>query len=240
MEEEQQEKPKKKYKYSLRSHIFRQAARKRKRLGLFKFKSAAHAYTYLFKTLHRKADDRSNSMHRKMNKLYKELDFTKSYIKKTDAVDILRDDNKYFRSFNVMSKHGDIDTFKVRHRAFVPLEDIEQEMLRRELCCYKDDFLYVKENKTRNYNKAIRYTRTKYEVVIDILGKERSLGKFYRTQTTKLRKAIKILFKYQDLFDENDREKIHPRYMRKFVTRFMNNRLDENSIYKFVNMYKGK
>lgn len=240
MNEEEKEKPKKKYKYTLKQYIFRQAIKKRKRLGLFKFKSAAHAYTYLYKVLHRKSGDKSNSMYNKMNKLYKELDFTKSYIRKSDAAVILKDDNRYFRSLDTMLKHGDIETFSVRHRAFVPLEDIEQEMLRRELCAYKDDLLYIKEEKNRNYKEAIKNSRAKDEVVIDILGKERSLGKFPRIHMKKVREAIKFLFKNQDIFDEKDREKVHPRYMRKLVTRFMNNRLGDDGIEKFIKTYKYK
>lgn len=237
MEEEQ---PKKKYKYTLKQHIFRQATKKRKRLGLFKFKSAAHAYTYLYKVLHRKSGDKSNAMYTKMNKLYKELDFTKSYIRKSDAAIILKDDNRYFRSLDTMLKHGDIETHSVRHRTFVPLEDIEQEMLRRELCAYKDNLLYAKEEKTRNYKEARKNFRAKDEVVIDILGKERSLGNFPRCHMKKVREAIKFLFKNQDIFDENDEEKVHPRYMRKFVTRFMHNLLDNGGIEKFIKTYKTK
>lgn len=240
MEEEQPEKPKKNYKYSLKVHIFRQATKKRKRLGLFKFKSAAHAYTYLYKVLYRKSGDKSNAMHNKMNKLYKELDFTKSYIKKSDAAIVLKDDNRYFRSLDTMLKHGDIETFSVRHRSFVPLEDIEQEMLRRELCAYKDNLLYAKEEKSRNYKEARKSFRAKDEVVIDILGKERSLGKFPRVHMKRVREAIKFLFKNQDIFDENDEEKVHPRYMRKFVTRFMNSRLCNGGIEKFIKTYKTK
>lgn len=236
----EEEKPKKKYKYSLKQYIFRLGIKKRKRLGLFKFKSAAHAYTYLCKVLHRKSGDKSNSLYTKMNKLYKELDFTKSYIKKSDAAIILKDDNRYFRGLNTMLKHGDIETFSVRHRSFVPLEDIEQEMLRRELCAYKDNLLYAKEEKTRNYKEAKKNFRAKDEVVIDILGKERSLGKFHRIHMKKVREAIKFLYQNQHIFDERDDEKVHPRYMRKFVTRFMNKHLDNGGIEKFINTYKGK
>lgn len=214
---------------------------KRKRLaGVFKFKSSKHVYTYIRNVLVRDPELKEHSMYNKLNKSYKNIDFSKPYIGLKDAMDVLSDSNYFFSSFKTLRKNGTIKTHKTPKKVYVDVKDIEMEMLRREACCYKDDLLFEKEARAKQHRKYTRYFKQKEDIYIDFMGKRRYVGSFQRCKMSLVKRGIDFLFKHKDIFDENDRSKVHPRYARYLVTRCMNNRMNEEKINDFIKTYSKK
>lgn len=96
---------------------------------------------------------------------------------------------------------------------YFSMDDIKDELLRRECACWKDYALYRKELYCRpKYRRAHkRCLKAKIEkIVLKINGKEYTLGKFNTKLRPKLMRIIKEIYEHIDLFDPNNPNYISP------------------------------
>lgn len=220
--------------------VWKWLIRKRRREGKFKFSNSRHAYMYMKKAVLRPHSMKKQSMFLKFNKLYKEINYKRGYLNMEDAYEVLRDDNRYFHGLKVLRRDGAIREFKTRRRIYFRVEDIEQEMLMREVCCYKDDLLFQKEERAHDRKKYIDYLHRTEPVYVHINGEKKYLGEYPAIRMKDVEEAVNFLLKYKDIFSRSESGKVHPCYMSKFVTRRMNKNLDDSKIEKFIKTYKNK
>lgn len=201
----------------------------RKRKFDFRFKNSIHAITFIRKVLMRDPKLSRDYMYSKLNKLYKNVDYSKDYIGIQDATDILKDENLFFLTLPFLEKRGLISKFKAGRNVYIPIEEVEQEMLRREMCCYKDFQLYEVEKHNKEYNQIIKH-RTKYrrkqKVYLKINGQRWYAGEYAEGRMGKVKKVIKYFYSYKELFDQKNNPHFGRRSFPKLFKYLFNNGLD--------------
>lgn len=207
----------------------------------FKFASFKHARTYIRRVLLRDTKLKGNSISTKLNKLYKQVDFTKDYITRRDIHDILKDDNKGFLQLRALEKKGLISSIKTQNRVFYSLKDLEQEMLRRELCAYKDTQLFCKEyhEKTPRARKKLkRYYKEKEKVWMRINGQKWFAGIYPVYKAKKVERVIAWMYKHKELFNRKNKLFFNRRTFQKAFSKLVCSKLEDYTLEHIFGKYK--
>lgn len=185
--------------------------------------------TFIRKVLMRDPKLSKDYMYKKLNKLYKNVDYSKDFIALQDATDILKDDNLFFLTLPFLEKKGLITKFKPGKYTYIPIEEIEQEMLRREMCCYKDSQLNVTETHYKEYNQIIKL-RTKYKkkqkVYLKINGQKWFAGEYAIARMGKVKKIMEFFYGHKEIFDQKNKPHLSRRSFTKLFMYLFNNGLD--------------
>lgn len=192
--------------------------------------------TYIRKVMMRDPKLSVDYMYKKLNKLYKQIDYSKDYIGLQDAIDILKDENIFFLSLATLENKGLITKFKAGKHVYIPTDEIEQEMLRRELCCYKDRQLFETEKNYKEYGKIIKY-RSKFtrkqKVWLRINGEKWFAGEYPEARMGKVKKVMQYFYKNKHLFDKKSSRRLRrPTFVKLFKYLF-NKGLDNFDLDKW-------
>lgn len=187
------------------------------------------------------------STYKKMNKLYKEVDFSKQFIASTDAKEVLKDENTQFYGLDALHKRGLIRKYAPNDASrfsYVYLEDLEQEMLRRELCCYQEEVINTRkwmiDNRSRIKKYRKKFDTEEEDIVVRFEGRELKLGTYKRCKTRKVNKAVKIFTKYLYLFRKENDPHISDFYAYELFKLLYTKGEDKMEIWKWIAKRKDK
>ena len=99
---------------------------------------------------------------------------------------------------------------------YFSIEDVKDELLRREITCWKDDAIYNKELFSRKrYQKIKKRNKENYKPIIQTVvlvldGEEWPLGKFKSTLVPKMSRIIKEIYQHKEIFREGNENYISP------------------------------
>ena len=173
------------------------------------FKTYKQAYGFIKARIFRPAKWRFNRLYNLINKQYLKEDLTKDYISKEVANKILYDPSiRCFRSMQTLDIKGIVPTLLSRRGnnglTYYSTEDIKDELLRREIVCWKDYALYRKELYS---TKKHRRKRARSESVKE---KQWTLGKYNSKWTPKLKRIIQEIYNHQEIFDHENENYVSP------------------------------
>lgn len=209
---------------------------KRKR-GEYKFKNSKHAKAYIKGVYFHQMDEPSETLYGKLNKLYKNVDFTKGFIGMADAKEILKDDNRYFPRFESLKKNDIIHPYRPRGGScpsYIPLDELEQEMLRREMCCHKDDLIRQQEYQSKNRKSRMAYEREKDEIVVKLDGYDYNVGAYHPRMGKQIEKTVKLLYKYEDIFKKGNKPYVYWWYVKSFFKLLLKNGENNDIIKQWI------
>ena len=193
--------------------------KKRKRNTNWYFKSWRQVYHFIRWRLNRPKRWRFDMLYNRINKAYRKLDLSREYITAKEAEEVLQEPNyQPFRGFTRLKNTKIIRPLRGTPgdssiRTYYPMEDIKDEILRRECVCWKDQAIYRKELYCQKRHKEMRKrnNRARYERVVLVFGgKQYTLGKFEHKLVPKLDRIIKEIYAHKDMFDPNNPNYISP------------------------------
>ena len=205
----------------------------------FFFRTWRSIYSFIKWYLFRPKEWRHRTLKNRMNKLYTKKDLTKDYIPWAEASEMLKERNfKPFCSLETMEVRqmifplvtGTVPQGKggAGSKSYMNVQDIKDELLRREMCAWKDYALYRKELYSRAKHRELRrsykgnptmfYLNKKYEpavrekVMLHIGEKNYLLGTYNVKTLEKMDKIIQTILanKKYFLLESTDPDYIDP------------------------------
>jgi hypothetical protein len=177
-----------------------------------------------YKHIRKYKDFKDNNQYRhRFNKKYKHLLIDDLPYQSEWKVKQYMSTDGIYKSLNHLKKNGYFTTEIDNIKKLIPTSEVEEELFRREMCCFRDWRIWIDDNnrntaKRENYNKK-RRTRKFYMTFAN--RPKLFFGKFDVKRAKHAEKVANHLYKHLYIFDKDSPYYLADKEIRNFVKLYM-------------------
>lgn len=135
-----------------------------------------------------------------------------------------------YPSFNKLKEDGHLTKIKKGHRNYIPTEEVEEELFKREMCVFRDWRMWLDHRKLRNHKNVTTYYKrvNKREFWMIIPGTDRKflIGLFLPEKSSFVEKIYNLLCENSYIFDETSEYYLPDKEIQKMIRRNFNTSKD--------------
>lgn len=161
---------------------------------------------------------KENGIYNHFNKKYKKFDWSKKEYTKKELKEIFEDD--LYRGLETIINHSNhLNVLLKDNVLYIDRDSIEEEFLRREMCSYMDDALWIrsKNSKIKKFHKC-KLGPTK-EYYLRGVGKTFYMGKLPKKMEKKILYIKDFLLKKKFIFDRKSSMYLNDKTIRHMINR---------------------
>lgn len=124
-----------------------------------------------------------------------------------------------YKGLNYLKNHNFLTTEIDNNKKLIPTSEIEEELFRREMCCFRDWRIWV-DDKNRNNAKREKFNQKRRTRKFFMCFNNRPklmFGRFDTKRATHAEKVANYLYKNSYIFDKNSPYYLTDKEIRKFV-----------------------
>lgn len=173
-----------------------------------------------YKHIRKYKDFKNNNQYRhRFNKKYKNLYIDDLPYQSAWKVKQYMSTDGIYKSFNYLIKNEYFTAEKDNNKKIIPSEEIEEELFRREMCCFRDWRIWI-DDKNRNTAKRENYNKKRRTRKFFMTFNNRPrlfFGKFDIKRAKHAEKVAKYLYENSYIFDKNSPYFLTDKEIRKLV-----------------------
>ena len=212
------------------------------------FTNYRKVYGFIKAKLHRPIKWRFTRLEKIVNKEYLKEDLSQDFLPKSVVEKIMQEPNiRNFCCLRILENKGILKPAlyarNLGNSAYYSTEDVKDELLRREMVCWKDAIMYKREfySKRSKLKRRLVTSRAKHEkIVLVIDGKHWTLGKYNAKLTPKIKRIINEIYKHIEIFDPGNENYVSPIWLSTVGRRINAANVDTFDIIAELMKYKEK